>query len=153
MIAPNAPNPGLGRFLDAQSRDYATAFAELRAGRKRTHWMWFVFPQLRGLGTSQFADFYGIASLAEARAYWSHPMLGARLRECVLAIGAHAGTPIDGILGEIDAMKYRSCLTLFKQLDGADPVFAEALAMFFQGIEDERTLDLLATATRRLRAR
>jgi uncharacterized protein (DUF1810 family) len=152
MNTPNCPNSELVRFLDAQSRDYATAIAELRAGRKRSHWIWFVLPQLRGLGSSQFADFYGIASLEEAKAYLSHPILGARLRDCVVAIGTHAGTGIDVILGEIDAMKYRSCLTLFKQVDSADPVFAEALRGFFQGIEDERTLDMLATAKRHLHA-
>jgi uncharacterized protein (DUF1810 family) len=143
----------LVRFLDAQAGDYAGALAELRAGRKRTHWIWYVLPQLRGLGMSQFSHHYGIASLAEARAYAAHPVLGARLVECVEAIGRHKhggnGTRGDmgaeDILGPVDATKYRSCLTLFKQATGPDTVFAKALADYFDGHEDQRTLALLAT--------
>jgi uncharacterized protein (DUF1810 family) len=135
----------LSRFLDAQQRDHAQALAELVAGRKRTHWIWYVLPQLRGLGTSPMSMQYGIESLAEARDYLAHPLLGPRLRQCVAAIDRHRGTRIEQILGDIDALKYRSCLTLFKQVDNERPsVFAEALDAFFDGQEDPATLALLA---------
>ena len=137
----------LARFVEAQARDYPSALAELRAGRKRTHWIWYVLPQLRGLGTSALSQRYGIVSLAEARAYAAHPVLGARLVECVQAIGSHKGRrSAEDMLGAIDAAKYRSCLTLFKQAAGPDSVFAAALADFFGGHEDERTLALLAAS-------
>lgn len=134
----------LDRFLVAQRNSYGRALAELRAGRKRTHWMWFVLPQLRGLGLSEDSWFYGIASLDEACRYLAHPVLGARLRECVGAIDLHAGQAIQSVLGDVDAMKYRSCLTLFAVADGRAGLFKEALATFFQGQEDERTLQWLA---------
>ena len=134
----------LTRFMEAQAQDYEAALAELFAGRKRTHWIWYVLPQLRGLGMSQMSTSYGIASLEEARAYLSHPTLGDRLRECVRAIGRHKGIGIEQILGEVDAIKYRSCLTLFKQAEGEASMFAGALDDFFQGQEDRKTLELLA---------
>jgi uncharacterized protein (DUF1810 family) len=135
----------LTRFLDAQSRDYAQALAELRSGRKRTHWIWYVLPQVRGLGMSQMSKTYGIESLTEAREYLAHPTLGSRLRECVAAIDGHNDRRIEQILGDIDAIKYRSCLTLFKQADETRPsVFAQALEVFFDGCEDQATLELLA---------
>lgn len=134
----------LERFLDAQERDYRGALAELRAGRKRSHWIWYVLPQLRGLGTSAMSTTYGIASPDEARAYLSHPVLGQRLRECVAAIALHRGRAIEAILGEIDAVKYRSCLTLFASVDPHRPsVFAQALADFYGGSEDRQTRRLL----------
>ena len=136
----------LGRFVEAQARDYDTALAELRAGRKYTHWIWYVLPQLRGLGTSRFSMRYGIASLDEARAYLAHPVLGARLRECVRAIDTHEGTSARAILGDVDAMKYRSCLTLFKSAAGGETLFREALDRFFDGEEDAGTLAMLANA-------
>ncbi|MBU6436312.1 MAG: DUF1810 family protein, partial [Betaproteobacteria bacterium] len=107
-MSPHAPAPpidpfDLARFEQAQQAVYAQALAELRAGRKRTHWMWFVLPQLRGLGASEMSRRYAIASLAEARAYLMHPVLGARLRECVAAICAHAGRGAAAVLGEVDA--------------------------------------------------
>jgi uncharacterized protein (DUF1810 family) len=133
----------LQRFVDAQQGVIDTALAELRAGRKQSHWMWFVFPQLAGLGRSPTALHYGIASLDEARAYLAHPLLGTRLRQCVDAILPWAGdkTP-EAIFGPVDAMKLRSSLTLF---DAAEPrgLFGRALAAFFAGKADERTLALL----------
>jgi uncharacterized protein (DUF1810 family) len=123
---------------------YARALAELRAGRKRSHWIWYVLPQLRGLGLSGMSKRYGIASLQEAREYLAHPLLGARLHECIAAIGEHHGTPIEQVLGDLDAMKYRSCLTLFGTADPADARFAQALARHFGGRADERTLERLA---------
>ena len=103
--------PDLARFRDAQAPVYATALAELAAGAKRSHWMWFVFPQLRALGRSATAQRYGIADLAEARAYLADPVLGPRLTQCAEALRAHAGTPPEAILGPVDALKLRSSAT------------------------------------------
>jgi len=145
MPPPAAEDPfDLARFLEAQARDYETALAELRAGRKRTHWIWYVLPQLRGLGRSPLSDFYGIGSLAEAQAYVAHPVLGPRLAACIEAIARHRGRPAEHILGDVDAAKYRSCLTLFKHAAGDASIFAAALADFFDGREDALTLALLA---------
>ena len=136
----------LARFVEAQAHDYAAALAELRAGRKRTHWIWFVLPQLRGLGTSPMSQRFGIASLDEARAYLAHPVLGRRLRECVAAVDGLAGKSAVDVLGDVDAMKYRSCLTLFAEVEGPRSSFAAALSRFFNGEPDRRTLELLARA-------
>jgi len=132
----------LQRFLDAQDGIYETALAELSAGSKRSHWMWFIFPQLRGLGLSPTAQFYGISSLDEARAYLQHPVLGTRLRECVEAMLPWEGRPAEQILGSIDALKLRSSLTLFDRVK-PHALFADGLAAFFRGERDERTLALL----------
>lgn len=134
----------LRRFLDAQAGCYADAYAELCAGEKRSHWMWFVFPQLAGLGHSPMAQRYAIRSRAEAAAYLAHPVLGARLRECTRALLAHASKPVGAIMGHPDDLKLRSSLTLFAALPGTDPVFAEALACHFNGERDARTQELLA---------
>lgn len=134
----------LARFVAAQSGVYDLALAELRAGQKRTHWMWFVLPQLRGLGHSMMADRYGLEDLGEARAYLHHEKLGPRLRECVSTILGHAGqrTAAD-VLGVVDAIKFHSCLTLFEAAgDGAQ--FGHALDAFYKGERDRRTLQLLA---------
>jgi uncharacterized protein (DUF1810 family) len=133
----------LQRFVDAQGGVYDTALAELRAGSKRSHWMWFIFPQLRGLGLSPTAQLYGIASLEEARAYLEHPLLGGRLRECVEAVLPWSDRlSAEQILGSIDAQKFRSSLTLFDQVEGSSE-FAAGLAAFFGGEPDPRTLALL----------
>lgn len=123
----------LARFVAAQQGSYDQALAELRAGRKRSHWIWFVLPQLRGLGLSAMSERYGIDGLAEARAYLAHPLLGARLRECVAALLSHGSRSATEILGEVDAMKLRSCLTLFAQAAGEGSVFDAALERFFGG--------------------
>jgi uncharacterized protein (DUF1810 family) len=133
---------GLQRFVDAQEGIYATALEELKAGDKRTHWMWFVFPQMRGLGFSSNAQFYGIASLEEARAYLVHPLLGPRLRACTQAVLDVKGKPLDAILGSVDAQKFRSSMTLFLRASG-EAIFREALDRYCGGIEDEKTLTLL----------
>jgi uncharacterized protein (DUF1810 family) len=133
----------LERFVDAQATAYATALDELRAGRKRSHGIWFVFPQLRGLGRSDAAWTYGLSSLDEARAYLAHPLLGARLREAVAALLAHRDARADAILGEVDAMKFRSCLTLFARAAPEEAVFAAALAAFFAGAPDPETVAML----------
>jgi uncharacterized protein (DUF1810 family) len=133
----------LQRFIDAQDGVFATALAELGAGSKQSHWMWFVFPQLAGLGRSPTAQFYAIASLDEARVYLEHPLLGSRLRQCVEALLPWAGkrTP-EQILGSIDALKLKSSLTLFDVVEPAG-LFDRGLTAFFGGARDERTLALL----------
>jgi uncharacterized protein (DUF1810 family) len=133
----------LQRFVEAQSRDYGTAIRELRAGAKRSHWMWFVFPQLRGLGRSSTAMFYGITSIAEARAYLAHPVLGPRLRECVQSLLDLSESNAAEILGEIDAMKLRSSMTLFQVAAPDETLFSRALERFYQGKPDAHTLELL----------
>lgn len=133
----------LQRFIDAQDGVFDIAITELRAGLKQSHWMWFVFPQLAGLGRSPTAQFYGLGSIDEARAYLTHPLLGTRLRDCVAAIGTWAGkrTP-EQILGTIDALKLRSCLTLFDQVEPRG-LFGQTLESLFGDNPDERTLALL----------
>jgi len=132
----------LGRFVAAQERVWLEVAAELAAGRKRTHWMWFVFPQVAGLGSSAMAQRYAIGSLDEARAYLAHPVLGARLREATRLILRHRGTPAEAVLGPIDAMKLRSSMTLFAEAAAEEPLFGEALEAFHDG-PDPRTLALL----------
>ncbi|MFO7546454.1 MAG: DUF1810 domain-containing protein [Trueperaceae bacterium] len=146
----------LQRFLDAQDRVYAAVTSELRAGRKRSHWMWFVFPQVAGLGVSPTARRYAIGSLAEAQAYLHHRVLGGRLMECTELVLTHTNTPIGRIFGDPDDLKLRSCLTLFAEVaetgemagaeegEGAAPTpFRRALDVFFEGLADERTLAVL----------
>ena len=135
----------LERFLEAQDAGgtYERAVEELRAGRKRSHWMWFVFQQLAGLGRSGMAQRYAIASLAEAQAYLEHPVLGPRLLESCEALLGVPDRSADQILGGIDAIKLRSSMTLFARADPAEPVFGELLQRFFGGEEDQATLRLL----------
>jgi uncharacterized protein (DUF1810 family) len=133
----------LDRFVAAQAPVYETVRAELAAGRKRTHWMWFVFPQLRGLGRSEMARRYGLASLGEAAAYLAQPLLGARLRECVgLLLAVPPDRSAHDILGSPDDLKLRSCLTLFREAGGG-PLFERALERFHAGRPDPATLELL----------
>ena len=134
---------GLQRFVAAQAPVLEAVRAELAAGRKRSHWMWFVFPQLRGLGVSSTAQHYGIASIEEARAYLAHPVLGARLRECVALMLAVQGRSAHEILGSPDDLKFRSCLTLFAQAAPEEGAFQQALARYYDGVRDERTLAAL----------
>ena len=133
----------LQRFVEAQDPHRADVAAELAAGRKRTHWMWFVFPQLRGLGHSAMARHFGIASRAEAVAYLAHPVLGPRLREDVAAVLAIEGRGAHAVFGSPDDLKLRSCLTLFREIDGAGGVFGRALDKYFDGEPDPATLQLL----------
>jgi uncharacterized protein (DUF1810 family) len=134
----------LRRFVDAQRDDYERALAELTRGRKLTHWMWYVLPQLRGLGASPMAARYGIASLDEAKAYLAHPLLGPRLMACVQALNALPGGDAEGVLGAIDAVKFRSCLTLFLAADPGNGALRAALDRYYGGHGDDRTLALLA---------
>jgi uncharacterized protein (DUF1810 family) len=133
----------LQRFLDAQAPVHPQVQAELSAGRKQTHWMWFVFPQLRGLGHSSMAQRYGIASRGEALAYARHPVLGARLRANLRLLLAHPALRAEDMLDEIDALKLHSCATLFATVDPAEPLYREVLARFHGGRPEPRTLGLL----------
>jgi uncharacterized protein (DUF1810 family) len=136
----------LQRFVDAQNESgtYERALAELRAGRKTSHWMWFVFPQLAGLGQSQMSRAYAIASLAEAGAYLEHPLLGPRLRECAEALLGHHGRSAEEILGGIDAVKLRSSMTLFARAAPQEQAFDQVLARYYDGEADTETERLLA---------
>jgi uncharacterized protein (DUF1810 family) len=134
-------------FLAAQDPVYPTVLAELRAGDKRTHWMWFVFPQLAALGRSPTAKYYGLKDLDAARAYLADPVLGPRLKECVgtvLAAGKANGRSAHDIFHSPDDLKFRSCLTLFEAASDGDPLFAAALEAFYAGARDPLTLELLA---------
>jgi uncharacterized protein (DUF1810 family) len=134
----------LQRFVDAQARNYAEVLAEIRRGRKTGHWMWYVFPQIAGLGSSPMAQAYSIGSLEEARAYLAHPLLGQRLRACVGALLPHAGRSAHDIFGTPDDLKLRSSLTLFAEAAPGEPAFRTALDAFFEGRADPQTLALLA---------
>src|SRR5689334_19633652 len=133
----------LARFTDAQDGVYETVLAELRAGRKRSHWIWFVFPQLRGLGHSATAFRFGVTSLEEATAYLNHPVLGPRLLECAGLLLTHRGRTARDILGYPDDLKVRSSMTLFASAGGG-PVFTDVLDAFYGGEEDAATLELLS---------
>ena len=130
---------GLERFVPPQEKTFGAAMAELRAGRKESHWMWWIFPQLAALGRSGTAKAYGITDLAEARAYLAHPVLGSRLVEAARAMLMHRGRDAAAVLGGVDAMKLRSCATLFAAVPGADPVFEEVLEAFYGGEADPLT--------------
>jgi uncharacterized protein (DUF1810 family) len=139
---------GLERFVSAQNQadTFATAVRELRAGRKRSHWMWFVFPQIAGLGRSPTSQRYAISSLEEARAYLAHPVLGPRLIECAGVLCELEGRTAEQIFGAIDAIKLRSSMTLFAHADPANPVFGRVLDMYFGGVADDATERLLGVA-------
>jgi uncharacterized protein (DUF1810 family) len=134
----------LERFVAAQRDVYDTALLELRAGRKRSHWMWFIFPQIAGLGRSDMARRYAIASADEAAAYLAHPLLGARLRECAAAVLMHEDLDVDTIFGEPDNMKFHSSMTLFADVAPDEALFQDCLDRFFDGQMDEATLERLA---------
>jgi uncharacterized protein (DUF1810 family) len=135
---------GLQRFVDAQAGVIEAVRDELRAGRKRSHWMWFVFPQLKGLGASSTARFYGLDSVQEARDYLAHPVLGPRLRECCALMLAVPRKSAHEILGSPDDLKFRSCLTLFSLAAPDEAVFREGLRRFYGGEPDPRTVGLCA---------
>jgi uncharacterized protein (DUF1810 family) len=133
----------LNRFVTAQNPVYEAVLRELAAGEKSSHWMWFIFPQLRGLGRSSTASFYGIASVAEALAYARHPVLGARLAECCSALLRIKGKTALEVFGSPDDMKLRSSMTLFERAVPDASIFAQVLERYFAGSRDRRTLDLL----------
>lgn len=133
----------LERFVDAQAATYERAMAELRAGEKRSHWMWFIFPQLAGLGASEMAWHYGLSGAAEAEAYLAHPVLGPRLIECTEAAMALQDLTAQQIFGSVDAMKLRSCATLFASVSEDGSVFHRLLERFFDGKPDPITRSML----------
>ena len=129
----------LDRFVSAQTGVYEGVLDELRQGRKTGHWIWFIFPQVAGLGSSSMSRHYAIGSLDEARAYLAHPVLGARLRECAGIVLETRGRTASDIFGSLDAMKVRSCMTLFHRAAPDEPVFAQVLERFYDGVADEAT--------------
>jgi uncharacterized protein (DUF1810 family) len=133
----------LQRFVDAQNSVFEAVCAELRAGRKQGHWMWFVFPQLRGLGSSEMAATFGISSRQEAEAYLKHPVLGTRLRECARLVNLVEGRSIDQIFGYPDDLKFRSSMTLFASATFENQVFTDALKKYFAGEADRMTVEKL----------
>ena len=137
----------LQRFVDAQQHVIASVVAELKQGRKRGHWIWFVFPQLKGLGQSSNSEFYGISSVQEAAAYLKHPLLGPRLIECTQLVNAVEGRAADDIFGEIDAMKFRSSMTLFANVTSDNEIFTDALEKYFGGEFDPLTIAYLQQRT------
>lgn len=134
----------LERFVNAQAGIYDTVLEELRAGQKKSHWMWFVFPQLRGLGSSPTARKYAISGREEAEAYLGHSILGGRLAECTRLVVDIDGSSIEQIFGFPDYLKFRSCMTLFEEIARGDSIFVTALEKFYDGSRDEKTLELLA---------
>jgi len=132
----------LQRFVDAQAPVYPRVLAELRQGRKQSHWMWFIFPQIAGLGHSPMAQRFAIASCAEALAYLGHGVLGSRLRECTALVNAVEGRTINEILGSPDDLKFRSSMTLFGAVS-SEALFAQAIAKFYGGVVDQQTMGLL----------
>ena len=135
----------LERFVEAQDRVFARAWSELSAGRKETHWMWFIFPQLAGLGQSEMSKRYGIRGMDEARAYMQHPILGERLRECTRLVVALPGADVNRIFGTPDDLKFHSSMTLFACACGDCSPFHDALTKFFGGVDDPGTVKLLQT--------
>lgn len=136
-------NNDLTRFLDAQNKLYLTAYSELKKGKKETHWMWFIFPQIQGLGKSDIAKYYAIADLDEAQAYLNHPILSKHLVEIAqLLLNFKKKKSIEDILGELDARKLRSSLSLFSQVENANPIFQELLDTFYSGDLDQATLTI-----------
>ncbi|MEB3882971.1 DUF1810 domain-containing protein [Lyngbya sp. CCY1209] len=133
----------LKRFLDAQATSYDRALAELKAGRKRSHWMWYIFPQYKGLGFSAMSRRYAIQSLEEAEAYLNHPILGDRLLECTATVLGITGRSAHDIFGSPDDLKLRSCATLFEVVSPPDSVFLQLLDRFYDGDRDAKTLQLL----------
>lgn len=147
-LHPAADPHDLARFVTAQEGIYEDALAEIRRGHKESHWMWFVFPQVAGLGVSPTAQYYAIGSLAEARAYLAHPVLGPRLTACADAVLGVEGRTAHEIFGSPDDLKLRSSMTLFAQVAPGDSVFRRVLTRYYAGKPDQRTLELLGPASR-----
>lgn len=146
-MAEGADPYDLARFVQAQEDDYQQALSEIRAGQKRTHWMWYIFPQYDGLGFSSMARRYAIKSLAEAEAYLHHPTLGPRLVECSEATISVEGRSAEEIFGSPDDLKLRSCATLFARVSPPGSVFDRLLNKYFRGVPDQRTLQLMGIAS------
>ncbi len=152
MTASNDPRGAedpydLTRFVRAQENDYEQALSEIRSGRKRTHWMWYIFPQIDGLAFSSTSKYYSIKSIAEAKAYLEHPILGPRLRECAEAVLRLEGRSATEVFGSPDDLKLRSCATLFACVSPRDSVFDRLLHKYYEGERDGKTLQLLGIAS------
>ena len=132
------------RFLITQEKDYAVALSEIKRGEKQTHWMWYIFPQIFGIGESETSKFYAILNIGEAKQYIEHPILGKRLIKISEVLLALEGKTAEQIFGYPDYMKLHSCMTLFAKIDGVDPVFNNVLNKYFGGIEDAKTVSLLS---------
>ncbi|RPH50566.1 MAG: DUF1810 domain-containing protein [Lysobacterales bacterium] len=144
MSTPHADDPfNLQRFVTAQQHVFDKVTAELRSGEKRSHWMWFIFPQVRGLGRSSMAEKFALSSAAEALAYLRHPLLGARLQECTQLVNSIHGRSLNEIFGSPDDWKFRSCMTLFAHVTPSDSEFLEALEKYCRGEPDPKTLEIL----------
>ncbi|RYE27116.1 MAG: DUF1810 domain-containing protein [Sphingobacteriaceae bacterium] len=137
------PQTNLQRFLDAQKSSYQTALSEIKNGKKRSHWMWYVFPQIQGLGFSETSKFYAIKDVSEAEAYLQHPVLGARLIEISTVAAQLPANNATQVFGSPDDMKLKSSITLFAALDQTDPVFQQVLDKFFGGKNDAQTLSII----------
>ena len=148
MVQTGAMADDLERFVRAQDGSYPGIVAELRSGRKSGHWIWYVFPQIAGLGRSDVSRHYAITSLADAQAYLAHPVLGTRLRDCAGIVATTAGKTADQIFGSLDAMKVRSSMTLFHRADPDEPVFRQVLDRFFDGEPDAATDALIGVSPR-----
>ena len=135
----------LQRFIDAQANSYQQALQELECGRKSSHWMWYIFPQIEGLGHSPTAQLYAIKSIDEARAFWHHPVLGERLRQCLTLTKQIIGDDAEAVFGYPDHMKFRSCLTLFDEAIDNNTLCSEVLDKFFDWFPCQLTLDILKT--------
>jgi uncharacterized protein (DUF1810 family) len=133
----------LDRFLIAQERDYSTALTEIRNGKKESHWIWYIFPQFSGLGSSEYAKCYSIKSIEEARQYLKHPILGGRLQECTAALLKVDGRSAYQIFGDIDQKKVKSCMTLFAYVSNPESIFTQVLVRYYHGGRDEYTLQLM----------
>lgn len=144
---PSDPH-NLTRFVQAQENAYPTALRELQNGQKRSHWMWFIFPQIQGLGFSPTAQYYAVKGIEEARAYLAHPLLGPRLAECTAAVNAVEGKSLAQIFGHPDHLKFRSSMTLFELAAGTDSEFSKALDKYCSGERDQSTLDIAGTSGR-----
>lgn len=140
-------NTDLTRFLDAQNKLYLTAFSEIKKGIKETHWMWFIFPQIKGLGKSTIANYYALADVKEAQEFLNHPILSKHLIEISELLLTFKAKSIEAILGELGARKLRSSMTLFSQAENAHPVFQEIIDTFFVGYPDPLTLSITAAST------
>lgn len=139
----------LMRFLDAQNKMYLTAFSEIEKGKKETHWMWFVFPQIKGLGHSDTAKYYAIANLKEAQDFLQHPILGRHLIEISTLLLRWKQKSAEAIFGDLDALKLRSSMTLFSQIENADTIFQEVLDVYFSGQFDSLTLSIINSTLHR----
>ncbi len=138
----------LQRFIDAQENDYEIALTEIEQGRKRSHWMWYIFPQVQGLGSSETSKFYAIKNIEEAEEYLKHPVLGERLIRICTALMNNTGNDAHKIFGSPDDRKLQSSMTLFAQLPGTDAIFQKVLDKFFNGTKDNKTIEILRNATK-----